>query len=65
MYFVLSADYTVYMDIQQEINLALLRRFREEGIEFALPTRALIVKQQEAGAGDHDVGFGQRSNLLP
>jgi small-conductance mechanosensitive channel len=32
------------MDIQQAINLALLRRFREYGIEFAYPTRTLHVK---------------------
>lgn len=41
VYYVLSADYNQYMDIQQEINLQLFRRFEEENIEFALPTQTL------------------------
>jgi len=45
VYFVTTAEYAVYMDIQQAINLALLRRFREEGISFAYPTRTLVVRQ--------------------
>ena len=43
VYYVLSADYNVYMDIQQAINLVLFRRFAEEGIGFAYPTRTVIV----------------------
>lgn len=39
VYYVKSADYNVYMDVQQKINLALYRRFNEVGIEFAYPTR--------------------------
>ncbi len=46
VYYVTTADYTAFMDIQQAINLALLRRFREEGIVFAYPTRTLIVRQE-------------------
>jgi len=45
VYYVTNPDYTVYMNIQQAINLALLRRFREEGIAFAYPTRTLVVRQ--------------------
>ena len=30
VYYVLSGEYTVYMDIQQGINLALLRRFGDD-----------------------------------
>lgn len=41
VYFVLSQDYNVYMDTQQTINLALFRRFAEEGIEFAYPTQTV------------------------
>lgn len=37
VYIVASADYNVYMDIQQAINLALFRRFGRESIEFACP----------------------------
>lgn len=43
VYFVLLADYNVYMDIQQAINLGIFRRFKEEGIEFAFPTQTLHV----------------------
>ena len=37
----LDSDYNKYMDLQQEINLELLRRFRQHGITFAYPTRTL------------------------
>jgi len=43
VYWVVSPDYGVFMDVQQAINLALLRRFVEAGISFALPTRTLHV----------------------
>ncbi len=45
VYYIDSADYTTYMDIQQAINLALIRRFAEEGIEFAYPTQVVYVNQ--------------------
>jgi len=41
VYYVLDPDYNKYMDIQQGINLALLREFRQRGIAFAYPTRTL------------------------
>lgn len=43
VYYVLSPEFGVYMDIQQAINLELFRKFAEEGIEFAYPTRTLYV----------------------
>ncbi|HET6883444.1 MAG TPA: mechanosensitive ion channel family protein [Pirellulales bacterium] len=43
VYYVLSPDYNIYMDIQQAINLALVRRFAEAEIHFALPTQTLYV----------------------
>jgi small-conductance mechanosensitive channel len=48
VYYVLSADYNRFMDIQQEINMHILRAFRREGIEFAFPTRTLVVRDGEA-----------------
>jgi len=42
-----SPDYNVYMDVQQSINLALMERFEEEGIEFAYPTQQLFVTSVE------------------
>ena len=44
VYYMLVPDYNAYMDTQQTINLRLLRTFREEGIEFAFPTRTLHVE---------------------
>ncbi|MEO8382428.1 MAG: mechanosensitive ion channel family protein [Acidobacteriota bacterium] len=44
VYYVLSADYNVYMDVQQSINLAIVRAFERERIEFAYPTRTLFVQ---------------------
>ena len=42
-FFVTSADYLVYLDAQQAINLGICRRFEAEGIEFAYPTRTVHV----------------------
>ena len=50
VYFVLSADYNKYMDIQQAINLRLFREFAKLGIEFAFPTRTIYVKADDKGA---------------
>ena len=41
VYWVLSPDYSTYMDVQQAINFAVFRAFQEEGIEFAYPTTTL------------------------
>ena len=48
VYYVLSPDYNVYMDIQQAINLAIFQDFAKEGIEFAYPTRTLYVSHSDA-----------------
>lgn len=44
VYFVLSPEYNRYMDIQQAINLELLRQFGASGIGFAFPTRTVHVE---------------------
>ena len=46
VYFVLVPDYASYLDIQQQINLALYRRFEEEGIDFAYPTQTVVLDQE-------------------
>lgn len=58
VYFMKTADYNIYMDVQQAINLALLQRFAKEGISFAYPTRVLYVAKDvdDASTG----GEGQR-----
>lgn len=50
VYYVLSADYGVYMDAQQRLNLGLLREFGVRGIEFAFPTRTLYLATESGGA---------------
>ncbi|MGD1325991.1 mechanosensitive ion channel family protein [Pandoraea pnomenusa] len=37
VYFVLSPDFNLYMDLQQDINLALMRAFLKADIRFAIP----------------------------
>ncbi len=44
VYFVLSPDFNLYMDLQQAINLAIHDRFSQRQIEFALPTRTVKVR---------------------
>ncbi|MBI4190796.1 MAG: mechanosensitive ion channel, partial [Betaproteobacteria bacterium] len=51
VYFVLDADYNVYMDVQQAVNLAIFERFAREGVEFAYPTRTLYLKQDAEAPG--------------
>lgn len=58
VYYVLSPDYNIYMDIQQQINLALLEQFNEAGIEFAFPTQTLHL----AGAPDRSAVRTERVN---
>lgn len=43
VYYVLTPDYNQYMDIQQAINLELMRRFSKRGITFAYPTQTLYI----------------------
>jgi small-conductance mechanosensitive channel len=48
VYYVLSPDYSVYMDIQQEIYFELHERLEQEGIEFAYPTQKLFLADSNA-----------------
>ena len=45
VYYVIGPDYNKYMDIQQEINLAIYEAFAKQGIEFAYPTQTLYVNK--------------------
>ncbi len=47
VYWVLDPDYTLYMDIQQRINLAIMEAFQDDGIEFAFPTQTLFLEGGE------------------
>jgi small-conductance mechanosensitive channel len=42
VYYVLSPDYNIYMDIQQRINFEIARYFDRQGIRFAYPARRLV-----------------------
>ncbi len=41
VYFVETSDYGKYMDIQQAINLGILKKLQKESIEFAYPTQTV------------------------
>jgi small-conductance mechanosensitive channel len=45
VYFVLSPDYNKYMDIQQEINLAISEEFEKRKIQFAYLTQTLYLQK--------------------
>lgn len=46
VYYVLSPDYNVYMDIQEAINLTILQRFTDDGIDFAYPTQTVFLQKE-------------------
>lgn len=52
VYFVLDPDYNRYMDIQQAINLELVKRFAAAGVEFAFPTRTVHVESLPAATAE-------------
>ena len=41
VYYIKTGDYTKYLDIQQEINLAIMEAFRQQGIELGFQSRPL------------------------
>ena len=47
VYYVLGADYNLYMDIQQAINLYIHERFEEQNIEFAYPTQTVFLQREQ------------------
>jgi small-conductance mechanosensitive channel len=46
VYYIDTPDYNKYMDVQQEINLNLKKRFEKEHIQFAYPTQTVILNKQ-------------------
>jgi small-conductance mechanosensitive channel len=54
IYLVASGDFNVYADIQEQINLELLRRLEAEGITLAVPMQIVELKgtrNEERGSG--------------
>ena len=46
VYYVLSSDFDIYMDINQEIYFQIKAEFEQRGIEFAFPTQTLQMYNQ-------------------
>lgn len=56
VYYMLVPDYAAYMDSQEAINFEIFRRFADEGLEFAFPTRTVHLYQENgAAAGGEQV----------
>lgn len=45
VYYVHSAEYVDYLDVQQKLNFALMQRFAEMKIDFAYPTQTIYTKK--------------------
>jgi small-conductance mechanosensitive channel len=44
VYFLQDPDFNTYMEVQQAINLGIMQGFEEHGIEFAYPTRTVVLQ---------------------
>ena len=62
VYHMIVPDYGVFMDVQQRVNLALMRRLARAGVEFAYPTQlqyqAQLRQAADSGQGSAET-FGQ------
>jgi small-conductance mechanosensitive channel len=45
VYYVMSQDYKVYMDVHHKINIVIKKTFDEKGIEFAFPTQTVYIEK--------------------
>lgn len=50
VYWIQNPDYNIYMDIQQAINLDIIKQFSEAGIDFAYPTQTLMMQPSGNGS---------------
>ena len=46
VYYINSAEYAVYMDIQQDYNFQIYEKFEEMGVDIAFPTRTLYIRNE-------------------
>jgi small-conductance mechanosensitive channel len=44
-YYVPSGDLVEAFNVRQQVNLSILRKFEQEGIEFAYPTQTLYLEK--------------------
>ncbi|MEQ8406260.1 MAG: mechanosensitive ion channel family protein [Oceanicaulis sp.] len=52
VFWVEKPEYLTFMDKTQAVNLAIMRRFEREGVDFAYPTRTLFIAGPGGGAID-------------
>lgn len=52
IYWVRPADWWLFHAVNEKVNLEMMRRFAEAGIEFAFPTQTLYVKKDDSKATD-------------
>ncbi len=52
VYIVLSSQFNRYADLQQAINLGIIKRFEAEGIEFAYPAQNIHLKSPDQGTAE-------------
>jgi len=45
IYWVTPPDFWLFMEVNEKVNLAIMRAFEKEGIEFAFPSQTLYVKK--------------------
>lgn len=53
VFYILSADYNLFMDIQHQINLRLFEEFQKRSIQFAYPTQTIFL--------EHDIPPARKS----
>lgn len=64
VFFVTSADYNRYMDLQQAVNIGIFERFAAEGIDFAYPTQTLRIAMPAATGGARRDGRDEQGTAL-
>lgn len=50
VFYILEPDYLTYMEKQEKVNLAILRKLNDMGVEFAYPTQTLYVHREDKAA---------------
>lgn len=52
LYWVKPPDYWMFQEVNQRVNLAIMRRFEAEGIEFAFPSQTVYLQQGSSAGGE-------------
>jgi small-conductance mechanosensitive channel len=54
LYYVLSADYTIYMNVQQTITVGVLQSLAAEGVKIPTPVTTVMLRTDIRAGADHD-----------